>query len=236
MVIYVSAPKTDIKDICALICRYGHTPIAPDLYFPIFTYEDFRVQNAELMNLCDYLWVVGDIDKGMQEEITTARGLLIPVRQFSGIEAVKEKLKTLKQASEETMLHQPEADVQAAKSYTTPEKATSKEKHSNAVHSSRPRSFGEIMCELSKVSTNEYANEALAYAMVAARSIQSVTHIDRHMLEDILYLYKYMLMDMDKIQLTAEEYATMVKEAPTSLSFELKLPKELVELVLRLEE
>ena len=70
--------------------KQGVCPITPHLMFTQYLNEKDPVQRelglrcgADLLQVCDELWVFGDdISEGMSEEIRLAKKLGIPVRRF----------------------------------------------------------------------------------------------------------------------------------------------------------
>jgi len=76
-------------------CRYavseGFMPLAPHLLLTLFLDDDDPEQRAlgmrcglELLRICSEAWIFGDrISPGMEQEITEARRLGMPVRNFN---------------------------------------------------------------------------------------------------------------------------------------------------------
>ena len=70
-----------------VICKCGHIPVVPHLYFPQFLDENDQFERIrgiefgiELMKKCNQLWLLGlEITKGMAYELETAKEMRIPV-------------------------------------------------------------------------------------------------------------------------------------------------------------
>lgn len=78
------------REFGRLAAKCGYVPVIPHLVFPQFLDDNNPEERilgitlgAELLKICDMMWVVGDrVTKGMQFEIEAAKKLKLPVRLY----------------------------------------------------------------------------------------------------------------------------------------------------------
>ena len=78
------------REFGRLAAKCDYVPVIPHLVFPQFLDDNDPEERilgitlgAELLKVCDMMWVVGDrVTKGMQFEIETAKKLKLPVRLY----------------------------------------------------------------------------------------------------------------------------------------------------------
>ena len=78
------------RDFGRLAAKCDYVPIIPHLVFPQFLDDNDPKERilgitlgAELLKVCDMMWVVGSkVTKGMQFEIDAAKALKLPVRCY----------------------------------------------------------------------------------------------------------------------------------------------------------
>ena len=78
------------REFGCLAAKCGYVPVIPHLVFPQFLDDNDPEERilgitlgAELLKVCDMMWVVGDrVTKGMQFEIEAAKKLKLPVRLY----------------------------------------------------------------------------------------------------------------------------------------------------------
>ena len=78
------------RDFGRLAAKCDYVPVIPHLVFPQFLDDNDPQERilgitlgAELLKVCDMMWVVGNkITKGMQFEIDAAKKLKLPVRLY----------------------------------------------------------------------------------------------------------------------------------------------------------
>ena len=88
----VKANVRNALKFCKAICKLGHIPVAPHLYFTRFLDDNIDEERQlglelglELLSDCDELWVFGDdISEGMLQEMNFAKFINIPVRYVGG--------------------------------------------------------------------------------------------------------------------------------------------------------
>ena len=83
----VNAHVKCARRYCRYVVKQGGIPFAPHLLFTQFLYDSKAserrkgmLMGAEMLKLCDELWVFGEPSAGMQAEIDLAKRLGIPVR------------------------------------------------------------------------------------------------------------------------------------------------------------
>ena len=218
MLIYVCSPKEDTripaqtKFICYLIAKRGHVPIAPRLYFPQFIHSDTRPLSAELLSLCDEMWVIGPTTDPMKDEMEMALKEQIPIRHFINMDVMAGLLE--KGAV-------PSADMPVGDDVEREEKS---------------RSFDELMGELVKVNNEEESKEIIEFAYAKARAIEPRTHMDRGVVEKLIFVYNSLLHDMDKVEMTEEEGKLLMREGLNSIAEQLHIDSRLAAAIIRMAE
>ena len=83
----VNAHVKCARRYCHYVVKQGGIPFAPHLLFTQFLDDSKATERrkgmlmgAEMLRLCDELWVFGELSAGMQAEIDLAKRLGIPVR------------------------------------------------------------------------------------------------------------------------------------------------------------
>lgn len=220
MLIYVCSPKEDTripaqtKFICYLIAKRGHVPIAPRLYFPQFIHSDTRPLSEELLSLCDEMWVIGPTTDPMKDEMEMALKEQIPIRHFINMDVMAGLLE--------------KGAVPSAEEDDTPTAQGEGEKP--------PRSFDELMGELVKVNNEEESKEIIEFAYAKARAIEPRTHMDRGVVEKLIFVYNSLLHDMDKVEMTEEEGKLLMREGLNSIAEQLHIDSRLAAAIIRMAE
>ena len=220
MLIYVCSPKEDTripaqtKFICYLIAKRGHVPIAPRLYFPQFIHSDTRPLSEELLSLCDEMWVIGPTTDPMKDEMEMALKEQIPIRHFINMDVMAGLLEN--------------GVVPSAEEDDTPTAQGEGEKP--------PRSFDELMGELVKVNNEEESKEIIEFAYAKARAIEPRTHMDRGVVEKLLFVYNSLLHDMEKVEMTEEEGQLLMREGLKSIAEQLHIDSRLAAAIIRMAE
>jgi len=211
MLIYICNHKeesnnpAETKIICNLIARRGHVPIAPRLYFSQFIHSNTEPLSGELLSLCDEVWVIGAMTGTMKTEVEQAIRECIPVKCYANTEAMARAL-------EEKTIPSPSA--------------------ANAGNGGTPRSFDELMGELLKVNNEEEEKEIIEFAFAKARALEPRTHMDRGIVEKILFVYNSMLHDMEKVEMNEEEKGILLREGLSQIADELGIDRRLAAAVL----
>ena len=220
MLIYVCSPKEDTripaqtKFICYLIAKRGHVPIAPRLYFPQFIHSDTRPLREELLSLCDEMWVIGPTTDPMKDEMEMALKAQIPIRHFINMDVMAGLLEN--------------GVVPSAEEDDTPTAQGEGEKP--------PRSFDELMGELVKANNEEESKEIIEFAYAKARAIEPRTHMDRGVVEKLLFVYNSLLHDMEKVEMSEEEGQLLMREGLNSIAEELHIDSRLAAAIIRMAE
>ena len=94
------------------------------------------------------------------------------------------------------------------------------------------RSFDELMGELIKVNSEEEEKEIIEFAFAKARALEPRTHMDRGIVEKLIFLYNSMLHDMEKVEMTEEEREVLLREGLGQIADELGIDKRLAAAVL----
>ena len=215
MLIYIcnhkeeSSNPAETRTICNLIARRGHVPIAPRLYFPQFIHSNTEPLSGELLSLCDEVWVIGAMTDTMKNEVEQAIRECIPVKCYASTEAMARAL-------EDKTIPSPSA--------------------ADAVNGGTPRSFDELMGELVKVNSEEEEKEIIEFAFTKARALEPRTHMDRGIVEKLIFLYNSMLHDMEKIEMTKEEREVLLREGLGQIADELNINKRLAAAVLLMSQ
>jgi len=211
MLIYICNHKEESNNpaetriICNLIARRGDVPIAPRLYFPQFIHSNIEPLSGELLSLCDEVWVIGAMTDTMKTEVEQAIRECIPVKCYANTEAMARAL-------EEKTIPSPSA--------------------ANAGNGGTPRSFDELMGELLKVNNEEEEKEIIEFAFAKARALEPRTHMDRGIVEKILFVYNSMLHDMEKVEMNEEEKGILLREGLSQIADELGIDRRLAAAVL----
>ena len=221
MLIYVCSPKEDTripaqtKFICYLIAKHGHVPIAPRLYFPQFIHHGAEPLSAELLSLCDEMWAIGPATDAMKDEMEMALKEHIPIEHFINMDVMASLLE--------------KGTVPSAEEDDAP---TAQEEGGE-----KPRSFDELMAELVKVNNEEEENEIIEFAYAKARAIEPRTHMDRGVVEKLIFVYNSMLHDMEKVEMTEEEGEILMQEGLNSIAEQLHIDSRLAaDIILMAEE
>ena len=98
------------------------------------------------------------------------------------------------------------------------------------------RSFDELMGELVKVNNEEEEKEIIEFAFAKARALEPRTHMDRGIVEKILFIYNSMLHDMEKVEMTEEEKGILLREGLSQIADELGIDKRLAAAVLLMSQ
>lgn len=76
-------------EYCQRVIAEGHSPFAPHLFYPQMLDESNPVDRAKgiacglaWLDVCDELWVFGEVSAGMQQEILEATASMITIRYF----------------------------------------------------------------------------------------------------------------------------------------------------------
>lgn len=100
-----------------------------------------------------------------------------------------------------------------------------------------PRSFGELMAEMTRVTgVDEDTLAIIDEANEKARAVEKRSHIQRTTLEKIIYLYGSMRSDMDKVEMTEEEREIVLDKGIVSIADYLHLDSRIVEAVIDMAE
>lgn len=94
------------------------------------------------------------------------------------------------------------------------------------------RSFDELMGELLKVNNEEEEKEIIEFAFAKARALEPRTHMDRGIVEKILFIYNSMLHDMEKVEMNEEEKGILLREGLSQIADELGIDRRLAAAVL----
>ena len=94
------------------------------------------------------------------------------------------------------------------------------------------RSFDELMGELLKVNNEEEEKEIIEFAFAKARALEPRTHMDRGIVEKILFVYNSMLHDMEKVEMNEEEKGILLREGLSQIADELGIDRRLAAAVL----
>ena len=78
------------KEYCKYVCRQGHTPFAPHLFFPRFLKENNSDEREagirlgiEVLKRADEIWIFGDtVTEGMKQEIEAAKKFNKTIKYF----------------------------------------------------------------------------------------------------------------------------------------------------------
>lgn len=89
------------------------------------------------------------------------------------------------------------------------------------------RSFDELMGELLKVNNEEEEKEIIEFAFAKARALELRTHMDRGIVEKILFIYNSMLHDMEKVEMNEEEKGILLREGLSQIADELGIDRRL---------
>lgn len=88
----VTVNTVNAMKFCRAICKAGHIPVAPHLYFTRFLDDNIGEERQmglelglELLSHCDEIWVFGDdISEGMLQEMQFAKYINVPIRYVGG--------------------------------------------------------------------------------------------------------------------------------------------------------
>ena len=88
------------------------------------------------------------------------------------------------------------------------------------------------MGELLKVNNEEEEKEIIEFAFAKARALEPRTHMDRGIVEKILFVYNSMLHDMEKVEMNEEEKGILLREGLSQIADELGIDRRLAAAVL----
>jgi len=218
MLIYVCSPKEETripvqtKFICYLIAKRGHVPIAPRLYFPQFIHSNTEPLSGELLSLCDEMWVIGPATDAMKDEMEMALKEHIPIEHFINMDVMASLLEKGTVPSSDTPVEDDDEREE------------------------KPRSFDELMAELVKVNNEDEESEIIEFAYAKARAIESRTHMDRGIVEKLIFIYNSMLHDMEKVEMSEEEGEILMREGLNSIAEQLHIDSRLAAAIILMAE
>ena len=236
MLIYVCTPKEETKNpaqtkfICYLIAKHGHVPIAPRLYFPQFIHHGEEALIEQLISISDEMWVIGSTTDAMKDEMEMALREHIPIQHFLTIDVMANLLENDVVPTTADSADQQDNASEELEKEAPPltGKADDGEAH--------PRSFDELMGELVKINCAEEAEGIIEFAYAKARALEPRTHMDRGIVEKLIYVYNSMVNDMEKIEMTDEEKQILLREGLNSIAEQLHIDSRLAAAVLLMAE